>query len=151
MEQTHTDFFGKVKEIGESSVLYEQVNINKTSGILAVRNIYEAPEYLYRFQRHCQNVIEILYPQTNQISMWLEGKEYLIQPKDVFIINPGTVHSPGSPVGVTHIDTYIILVDPKALTLPDRNITFQEDIIRQGLVQKSLDLVIDSYNNGNEM
>lgn len=151
MNQTHNDLYGDYQEIGESDILYEQVHVDHASGILIFRNVREAPEHLYRFQKHCQNVIEILYPQTNQISMWLNGKEHLIQPKEAFIINPGTVHSPGSPEGVTHIDTYIILAEEKSLSFFNRDISFKEDVIPYGCVQKSLDLVIDAYEHGNEM
>lgn len=83
--------------------------------------------------------------------MWLNGKEFLIQPKEAFIINTGTVHSPGSPEGVTHIDTYVILADESALKFSEKDISFKEDVIPHGCVQKSLDLVIDAYGHGNEM
>ena len=151
MIQTHNDLLGDSQKIGESEVLYEQVHIENPSGILILRNVKEAPKHLYRFQKHCQNVIEILYPQRNQISLWVNGKELLIQPKEVFIIDPGTVHSPGSPEGVTHIDTYIILVDEKALKFFGENISFKENIIPNSSIQRSLDLFIDAYEHGNEI
>lgn len=148
---THNDLYGEFQEIGESEILYEQIDIHNPSGILVMHNVKEVPDYLYRFQKHCQNVIEILYPQTNQISMLLDGKEYLIQPKDIFVINPGTVHSPGTPEGVTQIDTYIILVDGSWMHCLNRDIAFKEDSITSIDVQKSLDLVIEAYEQGNLM
>ncbi len=151
MTQTHNDLYGNFQEIGESDILYEQVNIDNSAGILIFRNIREVPKQLYRYQKHCQNSVEILYPQTNQISIWLNGKELMIQPKEVLIINPGTVHSPGSPEGVTHIDTYILFIDDNAFNFLDKDISFKESIISYGCVQKSLDLVINTFNQGNEM
>ena len=148
---THNDLYGEFQEIGESDILYEQIQIHNPSGILVQHNIKEAPYYLYRYQKHCQNVVEILYPQTNQISMLLDGKEYLIQPKDIFVINPGTVHSPGSPEGVTQVDTFIVFVDRSWMRYMDRDIAFKEDIISSISVRKSLDLVIDAYEQGNLM
>ncbi len=151
MDQTHNDLLGDFQEIGESDILYEQDHMDHPSGVLVLRNVREAPKHLYRFQKHCQNVIEILYPQTNQISIWVNGKEFLIQPKEVFIVNPGTVHSPGSPEGVTHIDTYIILADENAFKFSEKNYSFKECVIPYGAVQESLDLMIDAYEHGNEM
>lgn len=151
MNQIHNDLYGNFQGIGDGDILYEKIHIDNSSGILVFRNVKEAPAQLYRYQKHCQNVIEILYPQTNQISIWLNGKEFLVQPKEVFIVNPGAVHSPGSPEGVTHIDTYILFVDESAFKFLDKNISFKEDVIPKGNVQKSLDLIIDAYEHGNEM
>lgn len=151
MLYTHNDLYGEFQQIGESDILYEQIQIDNPSGFLVLHNIKEVPDYLYRFQKHCQNVIEILYPQTNQISMLLDGKEYFIQPKDIFVINPGTVHSPGTPEGVTQVDTFIILVDGSWMHCMERDIAFKEVIISSINVRKSLDLVIETYEQGNLM
>ena len=151
MNQIHNDLYGDFQGIGEGDILYEKIHIDSSFGILVFRNVKEAPKQLYRYQKHCQNVIEILYPQTNQISIWLNGKEFMIQPKEVCIINPGVVHSPGSPEGVTHIDTYILFVDERALKFMNENISFKEGVIPYGCVQRSLDLIIDAYEHGNEM
>lgn len=50
MNQTHNDLYGSFQEIGETDILYEQVHIDHSSGILVLRNIKEVPDHLYRYQ-----------------------------------------------------------------------------------------------------
>lgn len=142
---------GDIQEIGKTGIIYEQINIDHSPDLLIYRNIKEVPDYAYRIQKHCHDVIEILYPQTNPISMWLNGKEILIQPKEVFIINPGTVHSPGTPDHITHVDTYIFFIKESAFDFLNKDIVFKENVISHGTIQKSLELMIDAYDDGNEM
>lgn len=151
MSQIHRNFIGDIQEIGKTGIVYEQINIDHSPDLLIYRNIREVPDHVYRFQKHCHDVIEILYPQTNPILMWVNGKELLIQPNEAFITNPGTVHSPGTPEHVTHVDTYIFFIKESAFKFLNRDIVFKEDIIPHDTIQKSLDLVIDAYANGNEM
>lgn len=151
MSYIHQNFMGDFQEIGKSGIIYEQININRSPELLIYRNIREVPEHAYRIQKHCHDVFEILYPQTNPISMWLNGKEIMIQPKEAFIINPGTVHSPGTPNHITHVDTYIFFVKESALKFINKDIVFKEDSIPYDTIHKSLDLLIEAYHQGNEM
>lgn len=72
-------------------MIYEQVQYSRKD-IIKVINLYTSKSNQFSMNLHYHRSIEIIYSLSNEINVFVEGKNHTVKENEIFVINSKEIH-----------------------------------------------------------